>query len=218
LLGTQGNDMSTQNKISDSFTKLIQEGQRPAERGSHTGYLRFRTQAMNLIRRSCGESSDHYQELKRLAENQNSATNPFYLEHCLGVVEAAHRDFEAGLLFDVRSLIAADLLGGFMEQAETLLAAGYHVPTASLAGAVLEDTMRKLCEKHGINNPPTLGINALNSELFRNDIYDKLIQKRITAIADIRNNADHGNFNKFTKEDVVDMVKWINRFVSDYLQ
>jgi len=173
---------------------------------------------MNLIRRSCGASSDHYQELKRLAEGQNSATNPYYLAHCLGVVEAAHRDFEAGLLFDVRSLVAAELLGDFMEQAETLLAAGYHVPAASLAGAVLEDAMRKLCEKYSINNPPKSGINALNAEFARNGIYDKLIQKRITAIADVRNNADHGNFEKFAKEDVVDMVKWVGRFASDYLQ
>ena len=210
--------MSTQEKISNSFTQLIQEGRRLGERGSNTDYLRFRAQAMNLIRRSCGASSDHYQELKRLAEDQNSATNPYYLAHCLGVVEAAHRDFEAGLLFDVRSLVAAELLGDFMEQAETLLAAGYHVPAASLAGAVLEDAMRKLCEKHSINNPPKSGINALNAELARNGIYDKLIQKRITAIADVRNNADHGNFEKFAKEDVVDMVKWVGRFASDYLQ
>jgi len=118
----------------------------------------------------------------------------------------------------MRSLVAAELLGDFMEQAETLLAAGYHVPAASLAGAVLEDAMRKLCEKHSINNPPKSGINALNAELTRNGIYDKLIQKRITAIADVRNNADHGNFEKFAKEDVVDMVKWVGRFASDYLQ
>jgi hypothetical protein len=210
--------MSTQEKISDSFTQLIQEARRLGANGSYTEYLRCRTQAMNLIHRSCGASSDHYQELERLAKDQKSATNPFYLQHCLGVVEAAHRDFEAGLLFDVRSLVAADLLGDFMEQAETLLAAGYHVPAASLAGAVLEDAMRKLCEKHSINNPPKSGIDALNAELARNGIYDKLIQKRITAIADVRNNADHGNFEKFTKEDVVDMVKWVGRFASDYLQ
>jgi hypothetical protein len=210
--------MSIQEKISSSFKQLIQESRQLGERGSNSDYLRFRAQAMNLIRRSCGASSDHYQELKRLAEDPNSSTNPYYLMHCFGVVEAAHRDFEAGLLFDVRSLVAAELLGDFMDQAEALLDAGYHVPAASLSGAVLEDAMRKLCEKNNINYPTNSGINSLNAELARNDIYDKLILKRITAIADIRNNADHGNFEKFTKEDVTDMVKWVGRFTSDYLQ
>lgn len=210
--------MNIHKKISDSFRQLIQEGRRFGERESSTDYIRFRTQAMNLIRRSCGESSDHYQELKRLAENHDTTTNPHYLTHCLGAVEAAHHDFEAGLLFDVRSLIAAELLGDFMDQAEVLLAAGYHVPAASLSGAILEDAMRKLCEKNNLICPAKSGINYLNSELARNNIYDTLIMKRITAIADIRNNADHGNFDKFTKEDVADMVKWVGRFTSDYLQ
>jgi hypothetical protein len=212
--------MSIHEKIADGFRQLIQEGRQFGERGSNADYIRFRAQAMNLIRRSCGEGSDHYQELKRLAEDAKTTTNPYYLRHCLGAVEAAHRDFEAGLLFDVRSLVAAELLGGFMDQAETLLAAGYHVPAASLSGAILEDAMRKLCEKNNINYPAKSGINSLNAELARNNIYiyDKLIMKRITAIADIRNSADHGNFEQFAKEDVTDMVKWIGRFTSDYLQ
>lgn len=209
--------MSIYDKISDSFKQLIQEGRRFGENGSNTDYFRFCAQAMNLIRRSCGESSDHYQELKRLAEDP-STTNPYYLTHCLGAVEAVLHDFEAGLLFDVQSLIAAELLGDFMDQAEALLTAGYHVPAASLSGAILEDSMRKLCEKHNINYTAKSGIYSLNSELAQNTIYDKLIMKRITAIADIRNNTDHGNFDKFIKEDVTDMIKWFGRFTSDYLQ
>jgi hypothetical protein len=210
--------MSTQDKISNSFKQLIQDGRQHSGRDDNAGYIRIRTQALNLIRRSCGVDSDHYQALNRFAEDKDFSTNPYYLEHCIGIVEAAHSDFNAGLLFDVRSLIAADLLGDFMEQSEVLLNAGYYIPAASLAGAVLEDAMRKLFEKHKINHPSKSGINVLNTELARNGIYDKLIQKRITAIADVRNNADHGNFDKFTKEDVVDMVKWIGRFTSDYLQ
>ncbi len=38
------------------------------------------------------------------------------------------------------------------------------------------------------------------------------------GLADIRNNADHGHFDKFKREDVEDMVKWVKRFGADYLQ
>jgi len=181
-------------------------------------YLRFRTAAMNLIRRASGEESDPYRELFRLATNKDSNTNSYYFLHCYGVVEAAQSDFEAGMLFDIRALIAAELLGDFIEQAEALLTAGYHIPAASLAGAVLEDTLRKLGEKAGINIPTVTKLDRLNADLAKEGVYDKLVQKRITAIADIRNSADHGHFDKFSVADVEDMVKWVRNFTADQLQ
>ncbi|MEK0338442.1 MAG: hypothetical protein QQN41_13520, partial [Nitrosopumilus sp.] len=109
--------MNTRELIIDSFKKLEAEskqilsdcgwdGKEYYSHPSEIDYLRFRTEAMNLIRRSCGETSDHYQQLKRLAEDKRSGTNSYYFIHCLGVLEAAHRDFDAGLLFDLRALVA----------------------------------------------------------------------------------------------------------------
>jgi hypothetical protein len=216
--------------IKQQFESLLAEGRRilvsagwdgRTYRNHHPGasdYYRFRTTALNLVRRSCGETSDHYKELVRLAEANETSRNGFYLSHCFGIAEAAQRDFEAGVLFDMRALIFAELLGDFIEQAEALLEAGYHVPAASLAGAVLEDTLRKLCEKHEIPLPDSTSIDRLNADLARVGVYDKLIQKRVTALADIRNNADHGHFERFTKVDVEDLVRWVGAFSADYLQ
>jgi len=58
----------------------------------------------------------------------------------------------------------------------------------------------------------------LTISLAKAEVYDKLVQKKITVIADIRNNADHGNFDKFKHEDVEDMIKWIRGFTTDYLK
>lgn len=221
--------MKTQGFILQQFGELITEGQRILDAAGWNGdkyqrhpaendYFRFRTEALNLVRRSCGENSDHYRELRRLADTKETSTNSFYFIHCFGVIEAAKRDFEAGVLFDMRALISAELLGDFIEQSEQLLLAGYYIPAASLAGAVLEDTLRKLCEKHQISFPNSTKIDRLNIDLARAAVYDKLVQKRITALADIRNNADHGHFDKFTRADVEDMVKWIRNFSADSLQ
>lgn len=221
--------MNTQEFIKQSFARLIEEGRQILQQAgwdsnnyhkhpSENDYYRFRTESMNLVRRSCGEDSDHYRELKQIAETKETSTNSFYFIHCFGVLEAAQRDFEAGILFDMRALIASELLGDFIEQSEALLTAGYHIPAASLAGAVLEDTLRKLCEKHKIPIPASTKIDRLNADLSRAGVYDKLVQKRITALADIRNNADHGHFDKFTKSDVEDMVKWVRNFSADHLK
>jgi hypothetical protein len=222
--------MNTAGAVKEKFQNLVKEGRDIVAAEGWDGntyqrrfppsdvYLRFRTEAMNLVRRVCGEDSDHYRELKRLAEAKDSATNSYYLIHCLGIVEAAQRDFEGGVLFDLRSLIAADLLGDFIDQAEQLVNGDYYVPAASLAGAVLEDTLRKLCARNGIVVESPTKIDRLNADLARANVYDKLIQKRITALADIRNNADHGHYDKFKQEDVEDMVTWVRRFAADYLE
>lgn len=121
------------------------------------------------------------------------------------------------MIFQVRAMVAAEVLDDFLEQAEHLLEQGFHVPAASLAGAVLEDTLRKLSEAKGISVPDKTSIDKLNAELAKAGVYDKLVLKRITAIADVRNNADHGNFDKSEKEDVEDMLKWVRRFSADFL-
>lgn len=222
--------MKVQEAIKQGFSKLINEGNKILLNAGWTGnaysnahpptndYYRFRTESMNLIRRSCGEDSDHYLGLKRIAEDMAMSSNSYYFVHCMGILEAAQRDFEGGLLFDMRSLISAEVLGDFIEQSEALLDAGYYVPAASLAGAVLEDALRKLCEKHNLTIQKSTKIDSLNVDLARANIYDKLVQKRITALADIRNNADHGHFDKFAQPDVEDMVKWVRSFSADYLK
>ena len=57
----------------------------------------------------------------------------------------------------------------------------------------------------------------MNENLAKAGVYNKLVQKQVTAMADIRNNADHGKFEEFDLEDVKDMIKWVKRFECDYL-
>lgn len=213
--------MSMKEKIKEKFEKLLAEEKEIFNRcgwdgkdwkkslPSNVDYLRFRTECLNLVKRVCGEDSDHYQELKRLAEDPRTSGNAYFLSNCFGVLEAAFRDFSDDFLFDLRTLIRADLLDDFLAQAEALLDEGYHVASASLAGAVLEDTLRKMCDERGITYPEKTKIDALNTFLAKDSAYNKLVQKEITAKADIRNNADHGRFNQFKEADVRDMVAWV---------
>lgn len=214
-------------RILDEFKGLIDECREIMRTGGFDGrkwhkwpptndYLRIRTRGLNLVRRACGEKSDHFQALNHLATEKEAQT--YRLSECVGILEAAEADFSRGLLLDLRALIQAEALGDFLEQAESLVRAGYHVPAASLAGAVLEDGLRKLCDARGITYPPKTKIDALNSELAKAGVYDRLVLKRITALADIRNNADHGHAEKFKAEDVEDMLKWVRRFLADYLK
>ncbi|MBS1798934.1 MAG: DUF4145 domain-containing protein [Acidobacteria bacterium] len=181
-------------------------------------YQRWRTQAINLIERVCGRTSTHYKDIRSIAETPESKLNGYYFVDCLGILEAASKDYADGLLSEIRTLVRAELLDDFLTQADALFKQGYHVPAASVAGAVLEDTLRKLCDKNGIvYDPAKSNLNVLNTELAKAEVYDKLVQKRITAEADLRNSADHGQFAKVKVNDVEDMLSWVRRFVEEHL-
>ncbi|MFX5119016.1 HEPN domain-containing protein [Acinetobacter baumannii] len=86
---------------------------------------------------------------------------------------------------------------------------------------MLESSIKELCKNNGIDiYPPDSTkpkkLDVLNAALKNADIYNILQQKKITALADIRNNAAHGNIDQFTSEDVKDMIRDIERFLLEY--
>jgi hypothetical protein len=92
---------------------------------------------------------------------------------------------------------------------------GYFTASAVIAGSVLEDGLRKLCTKHGITLTAKPKLDTMNADLAKAGVYNLLKQKQITAIADLRNKAAHGQ-GGFTKEDVEDMIRNVRRFMEDY--
>jgi hypothetical protein len=56
----------------------------------------------------------------------------------------------------------------------------------------------------------------MNVELAKAGIYNALWQKKITALADLRNKAAHGKWAEFTQKDVEDMIRDVRRFMEDY--
>jgi hypothetical protein len=47
--------------------------------------------------------------------------------------------------------------------------------------------------------------------------YNLLVQKRITALADIRNSAAHGKHDQFGESGIADMIRYIESFLADRL-
>jgi hypothetical protein len=113
-------------------------------------------------------------------------------------------------------LIEAEVFGDFLEQAEHLLKNGYYGPAAVITGCVLEDGLRKLCQRNNVSLPAKATIDPMNVELAKAGIYNTLSQKRITALADIRNKAAHGKWSEFNDEDVRQMISQVRSFMEDH--
>jgi hypothetical protein len=111
-------------------------------------------------------------------------------------------------------LIHADLFSDFLEMAEYFQDEGFKDPAAVLAGSVLEEHLRKLCGKHGITVPARPKLDTMNADLAKAYAYDKNEQKSVTAWAGIRNDAAHGKFTNYTKDQVKLMILGIRDFIA----
>lgn len=133
-----------------------------------------------------------------------------------GILTALRNDYESGHLQSVVELVHADMFADFLEMADHLLEQGYKDPSAVIIGSVLEEHLRKLCEKVGIpvaqSNGTPKKADALNSELAGASVYSKLDLKNVTAWLDLRNKAAHGRYGEYTKEQVELMLQSIRDF------
>jgi molybdopterin-guanine dinucleotide biosynthesis protein A len=136
-----------------------------------------------------------------------------------GILQALRNDYAAGYLRSVVELIHADVFADFIEMAEHLLDQGYKEPAAVILGSVLEEHLRKLCQKNAIDTiVPSDGrakkADTMNGDLASASVYSKLDQKSVTAWLGLRNSAAHGKYSDYTKDQVGHMLQGVRDFAS----
>jgi hypothetical protein len=130
---------------------------------------------------------------------------------------ALKADFESGHLQSITEIVHAELFGDFLEMADHLLDQGYKDPAAVIAGSVLEEQLRKLCDKNGLSTDQggkPKKSDSLNSDLAGASSYSKLDQKNVTAWLDLRNKAAHGKYGEYTRDQVGLLVQSIRDFIT----
>lgn len=175
--------------------------------------LKWKVKAKNLLQQAAGAESQHFKYFADAESGGFHGTNFDILKELKAVFLAAKEDCEGGWLVSVRSLVQAEVFDTELEQAEELLASGYVVAAAVIAGTVLETALRAHCEVHDLAAGK---LDKMNADLARAGLYDKNMQKRITALAGIRNSAAHGEGESLKREDVESMIGDVRRFLTDY--
>lgn len=170
------------------------------------------TSVLNLLQRAFGESSSHF---KQFTNNFNSYDNwESSFNKLRAILAAAKEDYEGGYLFNLRGLVKAEVLTDATDQADALLAAGYKDPACVVAGIALEVSIKEIATRNGVG----LGkLDKINADLSKAGIYNLAKQKQITAWADLRNKAAHGDWAAYNEADVRDMLAGVERFIADYL-
>jgi hypothetical protein len=176
--------------------------------------LNWTVKVRHLLSTVCGEQSQHFQQFEK-NENEDTAftTNYDTFKSLQAVFLAAKEDFEGGYLSSIKTLVQAEVFDTELEQASELLRSGYYHAAAIITGVVLETALRELCNKKSIANGK---LDRMNADLAKAGVYNKLVQKRITALAAIRNSAAHGKSDEFTNQDVTNMIIEVEQLLANY--
>lgn len=179
-------------------------------------FQQWATSVMSLLEQIDSQECAYY---KKFAQAQVSDRYQRHMEggdvdKCSGIFRAAKADFLGGYLIRIRSLIEAEVLTDGLEQAEEFLKVNYKDAACIIAGVVLEIAVKDVCARNGI---ALTKLDAMNGELAKNGIYNKSMQKQITAWAGLRNDGAHGNWQAYTKDQVELMVAGVRTFVATYL-
>ncbi len=164
----------------------------------------------NYLFQIIGERSIHFTEFCALF-SKGVTYSP--VKKGIGILMAAKEDYQGGYLVGIRKLVSAEIVGSLLDQAQELLDAGYVGPAAVLAGCILEDYIKNICHEKQIELPDRPTLDYMNAQLAKIEHYNKLTQKQIAALADIRNSAAHGKWDQFKNDDVKDMIKWTAKFI-----
>ncbi len=220
-------------KFAKRLDEVIADGKAILLAAGWTGLRPSRTEKVDLMRCSqvmaeaahvatslCSRSSTYAAELTRrqtLGEKPSLGGVVSNVARHVGLLEALRRDLQAGTLVDLRGVLRAEVFDDFLEQAEHLHQEGHHVPAASLGGAVLEDALRRIADKIPVKYPERTSITALAQDLRAAGALDAGEVKYITAVADTRNNADHGHFERVTEARADELLRFVRRFVHEHL-
>jgi hypothetical protein len=183
------------------------------ERIDSNALLNWKVKAKALLVSACGEDSQHF-KLFESSETTTWSSDLDNLRRMASVFDAAREDFEGGYLASIHDLVRAEVFGSELEQASELLKSGYDLTAAVIAGTVLETGIRELCTRNQIQ----LGkLDKMNADLTKAGVYNKIVQKRITYLAAVRNSAAHGNENEFKTYDVKAMIDEVEHFLATCL-
>lgn len=211
-------------KMKDRLQELINLGEialvqhPPPEQVPMAKYQEWRLASESFLESVVGASSRYFTFFQERVESWPPFTRPT-IELGLGALRGVNGEIECGPLPNVEGLISAEVFEDFLDMAEHLLEQGYIQVVPSLAGAVLEDSLKRIAKNHGIPvRAESDNIASLNNKLADATIYSNFIRKKIELWAATRNNADHGKFDENKEQDVRQMLEGVRDFLSTYLQ
>lgn len=121
-------------------------------------------------------------------------------------------DFKNGLLFSIVNQTRAEVFDDFLDHARAYLADGRKNEAGVIAGVVFEDTLRRICKNHKIEETGKK-LDFLITELNKVGIITSIMAKRGRACAHVRTKATHAQWDEFEVGDVEATIAFTDELI-----
>lgn len=138
-----------------------------------------------------------------------------HLEVIEGIFCGLRVNLQNGLLDSLARQISVDLKSDFLEAARELLEENQKDPAAVLACIVLEDTLKRLAKKNGIDADSSEMSVAANS-LLAKKVIEKSTNQSIQGFKNLRNAALHAQWSEVSAESVNLLLAFLPTFIEKH--
>ena len=216
-------------ELIDRFDKLIELGHEAIRRGGVSSDYRtsfphaqhfgqFRSASISLLRNVFGANHSFEIEFRNYTKRTVSAA----VNMGIGTLKAARNEIEQGWIFKLTGLVSSQIFNDFMQMAGHLLDENYKDPAAVMIGCVLEQRMKELADARSIpividkpdGRTQAKSTDRINADLVKDDAYGATDHKQVTAWLALRNHAAHGEWDKYTHEQIKTMYQGVSEFLS----
>ncbi|MGB4058348.1 MAG: hypothetical protein WBK77_09725 [Alphaproteobacteria bacterium] len=133
------------------------------------------------------------------------------------ILKNFRKDLDDGLIVSITNLVTAENFDDFLAHAEFYIKSKQKMESGVIVGMVFEDTIRKICEKHGISHREKK-LDTIISALKTQNIITKARAANCRAGAALRGDAGHANWDEFELADVKQVISMTRELIEEHLE
>ena len=172
---------------------------------------------ITIVKHSTNNSTYFYQEVDRIANDKDLKHGVSYsaIQKLTGLISSLKEELELGFLNKFELSIISLTFDNFLDHAADFHSSNKKTESSVLVSIVFEDTIRKLAEKHGIEETGKT-IEDIINEMTKNGNFSGVESKRLKSYAALRNDALHAHFSNFEIKEVGLMIKGIRDLIESH--
>lgn len=173
--------------------------------------------ASNIIQLLCSQPTSPY---RANAERVVAGGIHFGAQNQVGevasILAALLADAKQGLITSIADHARAEIFDDFLDHAIAYSRQNKKSEAGVIAGVVFEDSLRRICRKHGIDEKDVT-LDNLITELTKRDILSATKAKRARAAAHVRTKATHAQWDEFDIKDVHSCIEFSQEIITNEL-
>lgn len=172
--------------------------------------------AVNIAEQMLPDSAGYRKRIERIAEKDYGHRINQAVGEVAALLVNLIKDSERGLLSSVADHARAEVFDDFLDHAKSYMQSGHKNEAGVIAGVVFEDTVRRLCRRHGIEENGKK-LDELISQLAKSNVLSAIKAKLARVAAHVRTKATHAQWDEFKENDVEATVKFTEELILEHV-